>query len=418
MSSYLTNGVRLWERIEQLADTARDGAGGITRMAYTAEDRAGRELVIGWMREAGLQVRVDEIGNIFGRLAGADEDEGAVLLASHIDSVPNGGRFDGPLGVISALEAVQTIVEQGLKTRYPLEVGVLVNEEGARFSGGLLGSRAVVQGVTVDEARHMVDAQGISLYQALADFGLDPDVVHQARRPASDFRAYVELHIEQAAVLESEGLPVGVVTGIAGPLFLSAVLRGRADHAGATPMNLRRDALVGAAELVLAAEHVARDGGPTTVCTVGRLEVSPGAVNVVPGACRLTFDIRDTDPAERNRARIRIRNEFDRVCSERGLEGEWEVIEDVAPVSLDPQLMDVLGSACRKAGQRDFRLVSGAAHDAMHFVDVCPVGMIFVRSVEGISHSPEEFTTPEDTAVGAEVMYHAACNLAEASSCV
>jgi allantoate deiminase len=291
----------------------------------------------------------------------------------------------------------------------------LVNEEGARFEGGLLGSRAVTRGVTPGFLRELVDDDGVSCYQALLDFGLDPEKVEEAQRSPDEFAAYVELHVEQAAVLEDEGLPAGVVTGIAGPKFISVELEGRADHAGATPMDLRRDALAGGAELVLAAERIARcEAGPETVCTVGQLRVSPGATNVIPGSCVLSFDLRDIDLEARDRAEEQLYTEFQRVCSERDLEGTWQTSIGVEPVVLPEELVETIAEACHRAGQEDFRLVSGAAHDAMNFVDVCPVGMVFVRSRDGVSHSPEEYTSPEDAAVGAEIMFHTVCILADA----
>jgi len=409
------NPTRLWRRLLELGEIGKDPAGGVTRLAFTPADREARELVMEWMRGAGLTVRVDAIGNIFARLEGTAPGRGVVLLASHLDTVPQGGRFDGALGVLAALEAVETLVERGLKPQQPVEVGVFVNEEGARFKGGLLGSSAVVHGVTPEELRQLVDDQGISCYQALADFGLDPEQVAAARRSPAEFAAYLELHIEQAAVLEAEGLPVGVVTGIAGPKFITVRLTGRADHAGATPMHLRRDALAGAAELILAAERIAREeAGPATVCTVGQIRVAPGATNVIPGSCEFSLDLRDIQLEDRERAETRLKVEFERVCRRRGLEGEWLPGEGFPPVRLDESMVTLLGTACREAGQREFRLVSGAAHDAMQFAGVCPVGMLFVRSVDGISHSPEEYTTPEDAAVGAEVLFHALCQLVAA----
>lgn len=295
------NGARLRDSLDALAKFGRDAAGGWTRFSFTREFMQARELFRRLMEEAGMVVRVDAAGNLIGRLEGLDSRSPVVAAGSHIDTVKNGGKFDGSFGVAGALEVVQTIRENNVPHRHPIEVIVFVEEEGSRFGSGLFGSRAMVGEIPVDLLYRQKDKDGITLFQAMRSAGLNPERIADARVPAGYYKAYFEMHIEQGKILESLGISVGIVEAIAAPVWLKAVLHGRADHAGATPMRLRRDALAAAAELVLVAENIAKEAGEPTVVTVGKLSVRPGGINIIPGLVEMTFDIRDTDAARRDK---------------------------------------------------------------------------------------------------------------------
>lgn len=397
------NAARVNQRLAHLAQFGRTGEGGITRFALTAEEKAATDAVAAWMAEAGLEVRRDAAGNLFGRLPGRRQGP-AVLTGSHLDSVPNGGNFDGPLGVLGALEAVQSMREQGAVPELPIEVVSFMGEEGSRFPWGLMGSSFLNGTFPCDQLAAMKDRQGISLEEALRQYGARPEAVHSAAVPAGRYAAYVEMHIEQAGVLESHNLPVGIVTGIAGMRQLRAVIRGRAEHAGACPMELRRDPMPAAAELVLAAERLARESDPATRATVGFLQASPGAANVIPAQVELTLDIRDLDGARRDACVERVRAALAEICRRRGLEGELVVEHTSPPVRCHPELISTMAAAARSLGREPFQLPSGAVHDAANVAALCPVGMIFVRSRGGLSHCPEEYTSPEDVAAGTELL--------------
>src|SRR5215211_3735482 len=275
------DGERLWRRISDLGEIGRQEEGGITRLSFTDDERAAKDRVVSYMKEAGLSVREDAAGNLFGRREGRNPDSPAVLIGSHVDSVYNGGNFDGPLGVLAGIEVLQTMQEQGIETEYPIEVVAFTDEEGARFSFGMLGSRALAGKLTPEDLTTYEDKDGVSIAGAMRAYGLDPEKIGDAARPDGSIKAYVELHIEQGRVLENEDLPVGIVTGIAGPVWLRFTLTGETGHAGSTPMNLRRDALAAAAEIMGVVEAEAARTG-TTVGTVGQLDLEPGGINIIP----------------------------------------------------------------------------------------------------------------------------------------
>ncbi len=407
---------RLVDRLNALGQIGATPEGGVTRLAYTPEYRQAQRLVRAWMEEAGLSARTDAVGNLIGRREGRHPGAPCVMLGSHIDTVVNGGRYDGALGVVSAIEVAQALHEDGVHLDAPLEVVAFMDEEGTRWKGGFFGSRAMVGDLSEEDLRRR-DENQVAVADAIRDWGLDPDRVCEAARAPSEIGYYLELHIEQGAILESEGLAVGVVTGIAGLLLLSVRLHGRADHAGATPMGpLRRDALLGAAELALVAEATAMATSPSCVVTVGRLEVRPGVFNVIPGEASLTFDIRDVDEAARDRAEARIREAVEDVCRKRGLTAEVDELLRASPASLSPAVIDAISDACERVGLPVYRLPSGAGHDAQVMTKLAEVGMIFVRCRGGISHSPAEYVTPEDAFLGARVLYEATISLGCAAS--
>jgi len=373
--------------------------GGVTRLALTAEERRAMDLVRGWMEEMGLETRRDAVGNLFGAWRPAGVQGAPVMTGSHVDSVPHGGRYDGTAGVVTALAAVRALQQAGHVPSRPIEIAVFTGEEASRFPVGLLGSTAVTRGLTEEELDR-VDAGGVRLRDALPD----PAGLDAARIPPGGVAAFLEVHIEQGRVLEDAGVPVGVVTGIAGPAFFRGWLRGAADHAGATPMPLRRDALAGAAEFVLAAEQIARSTGPTTVATVGWLRPHPGAGNVIPGLCEFSLDLRDIDLDTRDRAEAALREALAGIAARRGLEWGLEETHRVDPVTVPGWLVDVLERVAAEAGVPTIRLPSGAAHDAMMMARVAPSGMLFVRCRDGRSHTPEEYAAVEDLTAAADVL--------------
>jgi allantoate deiminase len=401
---------RLWSRLSELAEIGKSESGGVIRLSFTEEERAAKELVASYMREAGLTVREDAAGNLIGRREGRVGEAPVVLTGSHVDSVRNGGDFDGPLGVLGAVEALQTIDERGVETERPVEVVAFTDEEGARFSFGMIGSRATAGTLTLEHLANE-DENGVLIAGAMRTSGLDPGRIDEAARAPGSVYAYVELHIEQGRILESNNLPVGLVTGITGPAWLRFTLAGEAAHAGTTPMNLRRDALAAAAAVIGRIEREAARTG-TSVGTVGQLDLSPGGINIVPGQVSFSLDLRDIDEDVRNDVEARIMHEAALLCEKRGVELETKTIQRLSPAPCSAFVRDAAREACDTLGFEPFGLASGAGHDGMHLTELCAIGMIFVRSKDGISHNPTEYSSKEDCAAGAEVLYRTLLKLA------
>ncbi|MDQ4063796.1 MAG: Zn-dependent hydrolase [Actinomycetota bacterium] len=401
---------RLWFRLSELSKIGNSERGGVTRLSFTQEERAAKDLVASYMREAGLEVREDAIGNLIGRHEGRDQDAPIILAGSHLDSVRNGGDFDGPLGVLGAIEALQVMSERGLETERSVEVVAFTDEEGARFSSGMIGSRALAGTLRLEDLQAQ-DRDCVSIAEAMRDSGLDPERIGEAARAAGSVRSYVELHIEQGGMLESRALPVGIVTGIAGPVWLRLTLSGEAAHAGTTPMGLRRDALAAAAALMGRIEREAMRTG-TSVGTVGQLELSPGDINIVPGRVSFSLDLRDIDEDIRNDVEARIMHEAMLLCEKRGVSLRTMTLQRLPPVPCSKLVREAAWAACRELGFEPFELASGAGHDGMHLTELCPIGMIFVRSKGGISHNPAEYSSKEDCAAGAAVLYRTLLGLA------
>src|SRR5919199_2416968 len=398
------DGERLWRRISDLGEIGKQGEGGVTRLSFSEEERAAKDRVATYMEEAGLSVYEDAAGNLFGRREGRDPESPAVLVGSHVDSVYSGGNFDGPLGVLAGIEVLHAMEERGVETEGPVEVVAFTDEEGARFSFGMIGSRALASRLTPHDLHDHEDRDGVSIAEAMRACGLDPERIGDAARPEGSIRAYVELHIEQGRVLESEDLPVGVVTGIAGPVWLRFSLEGETGHAGATPMNLRRDALAAAAEIMgLIEAEAARTG--TTVGTVGQLDLEPGGINIIPGRVEFSLDLRDIDEGVRDSVESRIMEGAGEVCRRRSVELEVETLQRLAPAPCSELVRGAAQRACERLGLGVRALPSGAGHDGMQLTDLCEMGMIFVRSRDGISHSPEEWSSREDCAAGGDALY-------------
>jgi allantoate deiminase len=375
---------------------------GLTRVFLSPQARAAGELVLGWMREAGMQAGLDAIGNAVGRYEGERPGLPCLMLGSHLDTVRDAGKYDGMLGVISAIECVHRLNAERQRLPFAIEVVGFGDEEGVRFGTTLLGSRAIA-GTLDPQVLQAKDAQGVSIAQALRDFGLDPEKIHTVKKRREEVLAYVELHIEQGPVLEAEDLPVGVVTAINGFSRLRASLRGEAGHAGTVPMKLRRDALAAAAECVLAVERLAR-ARPDLVGTVGRLEARPGAINVIPGEVQFTVDVRAPDDAAREGAVAAVRSEIALISEKRKIDYEIETLQELASSACAPWLMAQLETAVRAEGLRVLRLPSGAGHDGMAMKAIADIAMLFVRCKRGVSHNPAEAISLEDAGTGAKVL--------------
>ena len=396
---------RLHDAIAELAGYNDDpAAGGITREVYTPTYAAALERVMDWMRDAGLQVRLDAVGNLFGRWAGTDADAPIVLTGSHVDTTLNAGRYDGVVGVLGAIEAVHALRATGAAPRRAIEIVAWAGEE-PRFGTGCVGSRVAAGELARSDLDRLRDRAGVSMAEALRAAGFDPDRMAEARIDPGAVHALVELHIEQGAVLESGGESIGVVTAIAAPHDFRIALRGSATHAGATPMDLRRDALAGAAEAMLVLERLAgRSPSGTTVGTVGVLRVRPGAINVVPGEVELDVDVRDSDLAAREQVVAAILAAAGEIAERRGLELEVGTIVDDIPVACDPRVVEAAEASCRDLAVTHRTMTSGAYHDAMIMGRRIPIGMVFVPSAGGISHHPDENTAPEDLDRGVQVL--------------
>jgi len=371
--------------------------GRLTRRFATPAMTRAADLVTGWMEDAGLAVRRDAVGNVIGRTRGSGPP---FVVGSHLDTVPNAGRYDGPLGILSALAVVERLAAGGVRPSVPLEVAAFADEEGTRFGTSYLGSAAYTGGFE-REWLGLVDADGITLAEAILAAGGDPEAAVGSSAP--QLAGYLEVHIEQGPVLERDGIPVGVVTAIAGQSRVRVVMRGEAGHAGTVPMAARRDALAAAAEVVLAVEQAGRstDG---LVATVGALELSPNVGNVVPGEARMLLDVRHAADPVRARAVDTIRADVERIASARGVDASWTLRYDTAAVELAPGLRRRLESAIEAAGHPLRTLVSGAGHDAVVLSRLCPTAMVFVRCAGGVSHDPRESVEEADVGVALDVV--------------
>jgi len=374
----------------------------LTRIFLSPEHRAAADLLLSWMRGAGMRAHLDAIGNVCGRYEGDRPGLPCLMLGSHYDTVRDAGKWDGPLGIITAISCVADLNRRGRRLPFAIEVVGFADEEGVRFASTLLGSRAIAG--TFDEAAlGSRDKAGLTMRQALAQFGLDPDHIGAAARTRRELHAYVELHIEQGPVLESENLPVGVVTAISGATRLSVVLTGMAGHAGTVPMGLRRDALAGAAECIVAIEEFCRtDQG--LVGTVGYIDAMPGATNVIPGKVSFTIDIRTASDQHRKLAVADIVRTIEAIARRRTLALQVHVTHENRTVPCAPWLKAQVAEAVAAEGYRIFDLPSGAGHDGMAMIDIADVAMLFVRCRGGISHNPAEHVEETDADAGARVL--------------
>jgi allantoate deiminase len=375
----------------------------LTRIFLTREHRAAAELILSWMRDAGMRAHLDAIGNVCGRYEGETAGLPCLMLGSHYDTVRDAGKWDGPLGLITAISCVAELHRRGKRLPFAIEVTGFADEEGVRFASTLLGSRAVA-GTFDESVLGVKDSAGISLRDALSHFGLDPDHIGAAARARSELLAYLELHIEQGPVLEGLHLPVGVVTAISGATRLAASLTGMAGHAGTVPMPLRRDALAGAAECIAAIEEYCRSGQSGLVGTVGYIHATPGATNVIPGQVLFTIDMRAPSDAHRNLAVADIVRQIEAIARRRKLLLQVDVTHENRTVPCAPWLKDQVSEAIAAEGYRVFELPSGAGHDGMAMIDIADVAMLFVRCRGGISHHPDEHVDLGDVEAAARVL--------------
>jgi len=396
------NGERMAADLAALAEMTRREQPGYTRLAYSEEDRQARVWLCDRMETAGLTVRLDAAANVIGRRAG--ESEASVLVVgSHIDTVPNGGRFDGITGVVAGLEIARVLSEAGRRLRHPLEVIAFTNEEPNAFGISTVGSRAMAGKLTAARTRELRDPGGRTLAEAIDFLGGDAVRLDEARRLRGAIAHYLELHIEQGPVLDGERIAVGVVTGIAAPTRLRVRVDGRPDHAGTTPMGMRKDALAGAAEIVLALERIATDVGDS-VGTTGRLVNQPNHANVVPGHVEMMLEFRSIFPERIAVVRAGLLEAMREIARRRGLEVSWEFMMEERPLQIPPETVELAATVCEELGIAFRKLPSGASHDANHIAEIAPVGMLFVPSVGGRSHCPEEFTHTADIAAGTRAL--------------
>ena len=397
------NGQRLQSTLDKLSEYGRNPEGGVTRLGYSNTDLAARAYVISLMKDAGLTVRIDAAGNIFGRREGTERLP-VLLSGSHIDSVLHGGNFDGDVGALSAIEVMRALKEQGVQTRHPLEAVVWTNEEGNHFGIGTMGSE-IAGGRLGKEILDRKDDQGLTVADWLRKYGQDPLRLEDARIPKGAVSDYVELHIEQGPNLEEQHVPIGVVQGIVGIRDWGCVTNGFANHAGTTPMDRRRNALAAASRDVLAVREVVLSIPGRQVGNVGVMKVEPGAPNVIPGRVEFTVELRDLDAAKIDAMWSGVQAKFHQIDLEEKVETQCKLLDSSLPAKTDPRIQTAIRQAAASLQLPTMDLPSGAGHDAQSLTDVAPIGMIFVPSRAGISHSPKEFTSPQDAANGAEVLY-------------
>lgn len=401
--------VILQQYVDTLGSIGWQADSGIIRPVYSATWVQAREQVAEWMRAAGLEVRGDAVGNLFGRLRGRDESR-TILTGSHLDTVPLGGKFDGALGILAGLVALRSLLERAGQPRRSLEVAVLCEEEGSRFPAHYWGTRGMLGTILADELERLRDDQGVTISEAMRAAGLAPRRYHEAVR--QDLDVFIELHIEQGRILFEERINLGIVQAITGLQHQRVTVKGRADHAGTTPMDLRRDALQGAAQMAIEITRLVEQEGQPAVVTLGKWEVKPGAVNVIPDEVNFSIDLRHPEEEIKQRLAAAIRARCEAIAQERGLVVSSEITSDSLPSNMDPALQSVLIQAAETCGASWRAMPSGAGHDSQEMARHLPTAMLFVPSVEGRSHSAAEYTMPEDAARGATVLATALYELA------
>jgi N-carbamoyl-L-amino-acid hydrolase len=399
------NGQRVNDHLREISEFGKNPQGGVSRVAYSDADLKGREYAMKLMREARLDVSIDAAGNIIGRRAGNDASLKPLIIGSHVDSVPEGGNYDGDVGSMGAIEVAQTLAEKNVALRHPLEVIIFQNEE-----GGTIGSHAIAAGLTENELNLVTNSRK-TIREGLRFIGGDPDKLAGVVRKPGDVAAYLELHIEQGGVLYSEKIDIGVVEGIVGINWWDVTIEGFANHAGTTPMNQRRDALLAAAKYIEAVNRVVTSVPGRQVGTVGKIQAFPGAYNVIPGKVITSLELRDLDAAKTKTLFEKIMLEVQRIEKDTGAKFEFKQTNSTPPAPTDVRVRRVIDAAAKQLGFTTKHLPSGAGHDAQEMARLGPVGMIFIPSVDGISHSPREFSRPEDVTNGTNVLLRALIEL-------
>ena len=407
--SVTINGTRLLARIAELAQIgAIEGTQGCSRLAFTDSDREGRDLVVTWMTDLGLTVTVDAVGNVVASTGDAGA-AGAVMAGSHIDTVGTGGRFDGNLGVLAGLEVIEATLAANVDLKRPLAVAFFSNEEGSRYPPDMMGSLAYVGGMRVESVLEVEGADGTIVGEELERIGYRG----AAPCPGAVPHAFVELHIEQGPVLDNEAVQIGVVEGVQGISWTELKFIGQSNHAGTTPMSLRRDPMAVAAEVAVAARAIATDLGGTQVATVGSLTLHPNLVNVVPAHATMTVDLRNTDETLLRQAEQQLMDSVQQIADREDINVESRSLARFEPVEFDKRVVDAIEALAQQKGLSTRRMPSGAGHDAQMIARVCPTGMIFVPSLDGISHNPAEHTDDEDLVAGAQLLADAMLALTE-----
>ena len=403
------DGRRLLDRLRALGEIGSTGDGGCARLALTDADREGRDLVVTWMRDLGLGVEIDEIGNVIATRPGAEPGLPPVMCGSHIDTVRTGGIYDGNLGVLAGLEVIETLATAGVTTRHPVAVAFFTDEEGSRFAPDMLGSLTYVGGLPLEDALDVTAVDGARLGDELRRIGYAGPLPCPGAAP----HAFVELHVEQGPVLEAEGVDLGAVTGVQGISWQELTITGQSNHAGTTPMALRHDAAYAAARIATFVRDLAAEIGPPQVATVGRLELHPNLVNVVAARATLTGDLRHTVESTLQEAEQRLATFCAELAEREGLTIESTTLARFEPVAFDPTMIALVEATARRLGHTVRQMPSGAGHDAQMLARVCPTSMIFTPSVGGISHNPAEVTHPTDLENGANVLLQVMLELAE-----
>lgn len=410
MSEATINKERLWQSLEDMAQIGPGVAGGNCRLTLTDEDKAGRDLFVSWAEAAGCTVTVDEVGNIFARRPGKDDGASPVMAGSHLDTQPTGGRYDGVFGVLAALEVVRSLNDLDLETERPFEVVVWTNEEGSRFQPAMSGSGVYAGILKRDDIYNATDEAGLRLVDELERIGYRGDL------PAvpKPIHAYVEAHIEQGPVLEAEGKEIGIVSGIQGIKWFKGTVKGFNAHAGTTPMEVRRDPLVGASRMVDAIDRVTRAFRPDAVGTVGMFQVGPGSINVINEQVSFSLDLRCPDDNALLELESRVLAACEEIAGDTGVQLKLEEIWHSPATAFDPSVVEAVAQSTEDLGHSARRIVSGAGHDAKYLADICPTGMIFVPCEGGVSHNEAERIEPEQAEAGANVMLRTVMKLAGA----
>ncbi|MCB1742112.1 MAG: Zn-dependent hydrolase [Gammaproteobacteria bacterium] len=403
MRNLRINKDRLWQSHEDMARIGALPGGGCRRLALTDEDKAGRDLFVKWCREAGCEIRVDQVGNIFARRAGRNDALPPVMTGSHLDTQPHGGRYDGVYGVLAGLEIVRALNDLDVQTEAPIEVAVWTNEEGSRFVPSMVASGVFGGKFTLDEALNSRDHDGKRFGDELERIGYAGDMPCGQR----ELKAFFEVHIEQGPVLENEGKTIGIVTGAQGQRWYDVKLLGRDAHAGTTPMPLRRDAMAAAARMTVALQELALEFAPDAVATVGELHVSPNSRNTIPGEVDFTVDIRNPDTERLLRMDTLVRERFERIATDAGIELRMTLVSDVPVVRFDEDCIESVRQAVGELGYSSREMVTGAGHDALYVGRVAPASMIHIPCLDGLSHNEAESATAEDLEAGCNVLMHA-----------
>ncbi len=399
---------RLIRDLNAISKIGIGSGGSVTRLVFSVKDLRSRQLLIHLLSQAGLKIHIDRVGNIFGRLEGRNPGAPAVLVGSHLDTVVQGGKFDGTVGVVGALEAVRTLREQNVVLSSPVEVVCFVGEESSRFGFSTLGSSLLAGEISMEDLTHAVDRGGTKLGDILSSMGIYWENLASLRRDPASLKAYLELHIEQGPILEAKKKKIGVVTSIAAPTRFRTVFTGQADHSGTTPMEMRKDALVAAAHLIIAIEEVCLNFSQLekgrVVGTVGAIKIEPGVINAIPGKAELSVDVRSIKAEAKDHVTELVKGKAKEIARARKVRVEFLPIRDETPVELDREIGVLLEEICKDKGLPYEVMPSGAGHDAMQLAKITRAGMIFVPSRRGISHSPMEWTSPKDICLGTQVL--------------